>query len=208
MDMCGLYPGTKHLVRVRAQDLRAKHHWSSWSGYVEATTAEAAPVAAPEFWRRIQPVDRSRKRRITLLWKPLQWPHTNGIIQRYAASCWNELDSSYWDCGHLDSSSTSCVLSVTAHACNCNLTASNSAGTSPPAHIHIPGDKDAELRPPESISVKALDDFQLKVEWKVMVNQSESSYVVEWFPIPDTTVVGLHWKILNGFETSFIITGV
>lgn len=65
-----------------------------------------------------------------------------------------------------------------------------------------------ELRLPESIRVNALDDFQLKVEWKAMVNQSESSYVVEWFPIPNTTVAGLHWKILSGFETSFIITGV
>lgn len=39
-NMCGLYPGTKHLVRVRAQDLRAQHHWSSWSGFAEAITAE------------------------------------------------------------------------------------------------------------------------------------------------------------------------
>lgn len=79
----------------------------------------------------------------SLLPQPLQWPHTNGVILRYAASCWNELDSSSWDCGHLDFSTTSCILSVTARACNCNLTASNSAGTSPSAHIHIPGDKDA-----------------------------------------------------------------
>ncbi|XP_047662616.1 interleukin-31 receptor subunit alpha isoform X3 [Tachysurus fulvidraco] len=208
-NMCGLYPGTKHLVRVRAQDLRAQHHWSSWSGFAEAITAETAPVAAPELWRHIQQVDRSGKRRVTLLWKPLQWPNANGVILRYAASCQNEPDSSYWDCGHLDSYSTSCVLSVTAHACNCNLTASNSAGTSPSAHIYIPGDKDTvELQPPESISVNALDDFQLKVEWKALVNQSESSYVVEWFPIPETSAVGLRWKILNGFETSFIITGI
>ncbi|XP_034170468.2 interleukin-31 receptor subunit alpha isoform X2 [Pangasianodon hypophthalmus] len=208
MNLCGLYPGTKHLVRVRAQDLRAANHWSSWSGFAEATTAEAAPVAAPELWRHIQPVDRSGQRLITLLWKPLQWPHTNGVILHYAASCWSELDSSYWDCGHLDSHSTPCVLSVSTHAYNCKLTASNSAGTSPSAHIYIPGDKDAELRPPESITVNALDDFRLKVEWTATVNQSEASFVIEWFPIPDTTVVGLNWKILNGSEKSFIIAGV
>lgn len=40
-DLCGLYPGTKYLVRVRAQDLRATNHWSSWSGFAQATTAEA-----------------------------------------------------------------------------------------------------------------------------------------------------------------------
>lgn len=41
MDLCGLYPGTKYFVRIRAQDLRAVKHWSSWSGFAEATTAEA-----------------------------------------------------------------------------------------------------------------------------------------------------------------------
>lgn len=41
MDLCGLHPGTKYLVRVRAQDKRAEKHWSSWSGSAEATTAEA-----------------------------------------------------------------------------------------------------------------------------------------------------------------------
>ncbi|XP_046733162.1 interleukin-31 receptor subunit alpha isoform X2 [Silurus meridionalis] len=208
MDLCGLYPGTKHFVRVRAQDLRAANHWSSWSGFAEATTAEAAPVATPELWRHIQPGDRSRQRRITLLWKPLLWPHTNGMIVRYAAACWNEPDSSYWDCGHLESYSTFCVLSVSTHACNCNLTAFNSAGKSPSAHIYIPGDRDAELQPPESISVNSLDDFQLKVEWTATVRQSDSSFVVEWFPIPNNTVAGLHWKILNSTEKSFIITGV
>ncbi|XP_017350452.2 interleukin-31 receptor subunit alpha [Ictalurus punctatus] len=208
MDLCGLYPGTKYFVRIRAQDLRAVKHWSSWSGFAEATTAEAAPVVAPELWRHIQPVDRSGQRRITLLWKPLQWPHTNGVILRYAASCWDELDSSYRDCGHLDSNSSSCVLSLSAHACNCNLTASNSAGTSPSAHIYLPRDKDAELQPPASIRVYALDDFQLKVQWTATVKQSESSFVVEWFPVPDTTVVDLDWRIVNGSEKSFIITGV
>ncbi|XP_060762210.1 interleukin-31 receptor subunit alpha isoform X2 [Neoarius graeffei] len=205
-NLCDLHPGTKYLVRVRAQDSRAKKHWSSWSSFAEATTAEAAPLAAPELWRHIQPGNRRGQRRITLLWKPVQWPHTNGVILRYAASCWDERD--YWDCGHLDSCNTSCILFVSPRACNCNLTASNSAGTSPSAHIYIPGDKDAELQAPESISFNALDDFQLKVEWTATANQSESRFVVEWFPIPNTTVVGLYWKILNGSEKSFIITGV
>ncbi|TSP09136.1 Interleukin-6 receptor subunit beta [Bagarius yarrelli] len=161
LDMCGLHPGTKHMVRIRAQDLRAKHHWSSWSEFAEATTAESAPATAPEFWRHVQPLDRNGRRRITLLWKPLQWPHANGVILHYSASCWNDVDASYCDC---------------------------------------------ELPAPEGISVNVLDDFQLKVEWKATVNQSESSFVVEWFPVPNTTAVGLYWKILKGSETSFIIT--
>ncbi|KAF5889812.1 interleukin-31 receptor subunit alpha-like, partial [Clarias magur] len=207
-NLCGLYPGTKHLVRVRAQDLRAAHHWSSWSGFAEATTAEAAPVSAPELWRHIKPVDRNDQRRITLLWKPLQWPQANGVILRYAASCRDAQHLSSRNCDRLDSHSTSCVIYVSPHACSCSLNASNSAGTSPSAHIYIPGEEDTELGPPENISVNALDDFQLEVEWTAAVKQSESSFVVEWFAIPDTTVVGLSWMILKGSAKSFIITGV
>lgn len=65
-----------------------------------------------------------------------------------------------------------------------------------------------ELQPPESMSVYALNDSQLKVEWAETVNHSQSSFVVEWFPIPNTAAVDLSWKILNGSENSFIIEGV
>ncbi|XP_035384360.1 interleukin-31 receptor subunit alpha isoform X2 [Electrophorus electricus] len=206
MELCGLYPGTKHSVRLRAQDSRASHHWSGWSSIREAITAESAPGAVPELWRHIQPTDMSGQRHITLLWKPLQWPDTNGVILSYAASCWSDLDPPHQDCGRLDSSVTSCVVSVSANPCICNLTASNSAGTSPEAYIRIPGDRDAVLPSPVSISVNALDDFQLKVEWTAAVNQSDTSFVIEWFPITDNTFGGAYWKRLNGSARSFIIT--
>ncbi|XP_036411969.1 interleukin-31 receptor subunit alpha isoform X1 [Colossoma macropomum] len=205
MELCGLYPGTQHYVRVRAQNSRAPKHWSSWSAVREATTAEAAPSTAPELWRHIQPVDERGQRHITLLWKPLLWPDSNGVIQHYSASCWSDLDRSHWDCHHLDSSSMSCILHVSAHPCTCNLTASNSAGTSPSAHVRIPGDGGAVLPPPADIRVTPLDDFQLKVDWTAAVDQSEASFVVEWFPIPNNTADDLYWKILNGSARSFVV---
>ncbi|XP_022534671.2 interleukin-31 receptor subunit alpha isoform X1 [Astyanax mexicanus] len=210
MELCGLYPGTKHYVRVRAQDSRAPKHWSSWSGVREATTAEAAPSATPELWRHIQPSDKTGQRHITVFWKPLQWPDSNGVVLRYAVSCWSDSDWSHWDCGYLNSNRTSCVLAVSSHVCTCNLTASNSAGTSPPAHLHIPADTDtSDLQvppPPLNLTVTSLADYQLKVEWTAAVHQSEASFVVEWYPIPDNTAKGLHWEILNGSARSFIIT--
>ncbi|KAL6467983.1 hypothetical protein MHYP_G00236600 [Metynnis hypsauchen] len=206
MELCGLYPGTLYYVKVRAQNSRAPKHWSSWSTVREATTAEAAPSAAPEIWRHIQPVDEKGQRYITLLWKPLQWPDSNGVILHYSVSCWSDLDRwDRWDCRHMDTSSTFCVLHVSAHPCTCNLTASNSAGTSPSAHVYIPGDGDAALPPLPDISVTPLDDFQLKVDWTAAVDQSEASFVVEWFPIPNNTADSLYWKILNGSARSFIV---
>ncbi|KAI4880625.1 hypothetical protein NFI96_021166, partial [Prochilodus magdalenae] len=206
MELCGLYPGTKHYVRIRAQSSRAPKHWSSWSAFQEATTAEAAPSAAPELWRHIQPVDEKGERRITLLWKPLQWPGSNGEVVRYNASCWSDLNWTRWKCDYLYSSNTSCVLSVSAQPCTCSLTASNSAGTSPSAHVHIPGDGDRVLPPPLDISVTPLEDFQLKVNWTAALEQSGASFVVQWFAIPDNTAGGIYWKILNESSRSFILT--
>ncbi|XP_062843873.1 interleukin-31 receptor subunit alpha [Trichomycterus rosablanca] len=205
-DLCGLHPGTKYSVRVRAQDTRAAQHWSSWSTITQATTPEAAPTAAPEMWRHIQPVGTNAQRLITLLWKPLLWPDTNGVILHYTALCWNNLDSGHWDCGDIDSSSTSCVFSVSAQPCTCNLSASNCAGTSPAASMYIPREQDTVLPAPESISITPLDDFQLNVVWKVAIDLSEASFVVEWFLIPNNTACALHWKILNGSTRNFIIT--
>ncbi|XP_076837372.1 interleukin-6 receptor subunit beta isoform X2 [Brachyhypopomus gauderio] len=206
MELCGLYPGTEYVVRLRAQDTRALRHWSGWSEVRQASTAESAPGAAPVLWRRVETTDKSGQRRLTLLWKALRWPDANGVILSYAASCWSDLHRSRWDCGHLDSALTSCVVSVSAHPCVCDLTASNAAGTSPAAQIHIPGERDTALPPPVSISATALDDFQLKVEWTATVNQSDTSFVLEWLPIMESTFDGVYWEKLNGSARSYIIT--
>ncbi|XP_066508960.1 interleukin-31 receptor subunit alpha-like [Hoplias malabaricus] len=205
IELCGLSPGTKYYVRIRAQDTRAQRHWSSWSVIREVTTAEAAPSAAPEVWRHIQP-EKGGQKLITLLWKPPQWPDCNGVILHYAASCWSDADRSHWECGYLDSSSTSCSLPISAHTWTCNLTTSNSAGTSPAAYIHIAEDGNTVLGTPIDVRVTPLDDLQLRVEWTATVDQSEASFVVEWFPIPNNTANALYWKILNGSAKSFNIT--
>lgn len=63
------------------------------------------------------------------------------------------------------------------------------------------------IPPPVDISVIPLGDYQLKVDWTVAVDQSETLFVVEWFPIPNNTADGLYWKILNGSSRSLVITG-
>ncbi|KAL0201525.1 hypothetical protein M9458_004712, partial [Cirrhinus mrigala] len=54
----------------------------------------------------------------------------NGVVLSYSASCRSELNLSQWSCGVINASRCFCILTV--------LTATNSAGTSPAAHIHIP----------------------------------------------------------------------
>ncbi|XP_051769017.1 interleukin-6 receptor subunit beta isoform X1 [Ctenopharyngodon idella] len=208
LELCDLHPGSKYTVRLRAQDIRAKAHWSSWTS-IDTTTAEKAPSAAPRLWRHIQPAEEAGKRRLTLLWKPVSWPEVNGVVLSYSVSCRSELDSSQWTCGALNASRSSCVLIISVDPCHCNLTATNSAGTSPPAHIYIPAHTDAEeLPPPQITRVTPLDDTRLKVEWTATLNQSERGFVLQWSSVPYSGPTSLHWEHINKTARSFILTGL
>lgn len=72
------------------------------------------------------------------MFQPVSWPEVNGVVLSYSASCHSDLGSSQWTCGAVNASRRSCVLTVSDDTCHCSLTATNSAGTSPPAHISIP----------------------------------------------------------------------
>ncbi|XP_052390244.1 interleukin-6 receptor subunit beta isoform X1 [Carassius gibelio] len=208
LELCDLHPGSKYTVRLRAQDSRAHAHWSSWTS-IDTTTAEKAPSAAPRLWRLIQPAEEAGKRRLTLLWKPVSWPEVNGVVLSYSASCRSDLGSSQWTCGTVNASRHSCVLTVSDDLCHCSLTATNSAGTSPPAHISIPAHTQAEEPPPPRIiSVTPLDDTQIKVEWRAAPNQSESGFVVQWTSVPYIEPTSLHWEHMNETARSFILTGL
>ncbi|XP_051990466.1 interleukin-6 receptor subunit beta [Xyrauchen texanus] len=207
LELCNLHAGSWYMVKLRVQDSRSSAHWSSWTiEYIR--TEEKAPSAAPQFWRHVQSSEEAGKRHVTLLWKPLSWPEANGDVLSYTVSCCNEVDSSQWTCGTLDSSKTSCILIVSFNQCYCSLTAANSAGTSPTAHLYIPGHTDAELPAPQNVSVMQLDDTQLKVEWAAPMNQSETGFVLQWIPIPHNRMTHLHFEHLDETPRSFIISGL
>ncbi|XP_043089451.1 interleukin-6 receptor subunit beta [Puntigrus tetrazona] len=208
LELCDLHPGSKYTVRLRAQDSRAQSHWSSWAS-VHTTTAEKAPSAAPQLWRLIQPAEEAGRRKLTLLWKPVPWPEVNGVVLSYSASCRGDLNSSQWTCGSVNASRRSCVLTISDDPCNCSLTATNSAGTSPPAHISIPAHTHAEKLPPsQAVSVTPLDDTRMMVEWTPAKNQSESGFVVQWSSVPCSEPAGLHWEKMDANARSFIVTGL
>ncbi|XP_058652473.1 interleukin-6 receptor subunit beta isoform X2 [Onychostoma macrolepis] len=207
LELCDLHPGSKYTVRLRVQDSRAAAHWSSWTS-VDTTTAEKAPSAAPQLWRLIQPAEEAGRRSLTLLWKPVSWPEANGVVLSYSATCRSDLDSSQWTCGSIDASRYSCILTVSDDPCHCSLTATNSAGTSSPAHIYIPAHTHAELPPPQAISVTPLDNTRMTVEWTAALNQSESGFVVQWTSLPYSEATSLHWEHINETARSFTVTGL
>ncbi|XP_052403833.1 interleukin-6 receptor subunit beta isoform X2 [Carassius gibelio] len=207
LELCDLHPGSKYTVRLRAQDSRAHAHWSSWTS-LDTTTAEKAPSAAPRLWRLIHSVEEAGRRRLILVWKPVSWPEVNGVVLSYSATCRSDLDSSQWTCGTMDASRRSCILNISDDPCHCSLTATNSAGTSPPAHISIPAHTHAELPPPQAISVTRLDDTRLVVEWTAALSQSESGFVVQWASVPYTEPTSLDWEHINETARSFIVSGL
>ncbi|XP_073787490.1 interleukin-6 receptor subunit beta isoform X1 [Danio rerio] len=208
LQLCDLHPGSKYTVRLRVQDRRVQEHWSSWTS-VETTTAERAPSAAPRIWKQIHPAGEAGKRRLTLHWKAVPWPEVNGVVISYSAWCHSQLDSSRWSCAVTNASKSFCVLFVSDHPCVCSLTAINSVGASPAAHIFIPAHTHTdELPPPQNISVTPLDETQLKVEWTASLNQSESGFMLQWTSVPHIGPSDLYWEPFNETARSFVVTGL
>lgn len=65
-----------------------------------------------------------------------------------------------------------------------------------------------ELPPPQAISITPLDNTRLTVEWTAALNQSESSFVVQWTSLPYREPTSLHWEHINETARNFIVTGL
>uniref|UniRef100_A0AAQ5YZL0 Fibronectin type-III domain-containing protein n=1 Tax=Amphiprion ocellaris TaxID=80972 RepID=A0AAQ5YZL0_AMPOC len=140
--VCLFRPDTSYIVRLRHRYQGPASPWSPWSNALQGRTGEDAPSAAPVFWRQVKHTNRDGCRLITLLWKPLSHFLANGRVLFYNVTCWTEnaqVLSDHGSCRDLQSSSTSCSLFLPAERCSCALTASTSAGTSPPARMLLPG---------------------------------------------------------------------
>lgn len=114
-----------------------------------------------------------------------------------------ELDS----CGDLLATDTSCSLRLPLGRCSCNLTASNSAGTSPEAQVWLRSASEKAPSPPGGVAAVPLDDHRLDVRWTAPAGGSVSGFVVEWFAARDDgSAVAPRWEQLNASCTSLVIT--
>ncbi|KAG7456887.1 hypothetical protein MATL_G00240670 [Megalops atlanticus] len=225
-ELCLFSPFTVYNISIRYRYTHTHDYWSDWSSSLQARTEEAAPSAAPQLWRQVEPAAARGWRRVTLLWKPLPPSVANGKVLGYNMSCWVEDDLTEMDLGEygvLRPSDTSCRLSVPPQRCSCNLSAFNSAGTSPPAAITIPSHEDTGnlnlltnshcpgtactvLPPPVAVSVTPLDDHRLEVGWTAPSGQSASGFIVEWVAVSETGRHSPYWQRLNGTTVGTVIT--
>ncbi|XP_029350425.1 interleukin-6 receptor subunit beta [Echeneis naucrates] len=207
-QVCLFRPDTSYTIRLRHHYRGPQSPWSPWSNALQGRTAEDAPSAAPAFWRQVKQTDKNGSRLISLFWKPLPRSLANGRVLFYNVTC--QTDSAqvrkYGSCRDLHHTNMSCTLRLSAERCSCALTASNSAGMSPEAHIRLRGASEAEQPPPSQITATPLDDNNLAVSWAAPANRSVSGFVVEWFAVREKSSSITHWERLNSSCTTHIIT--
>ncbi|KAG7488068.1 hypothetical protein MATL_G00030030 [Megalops atlanticus] len=208
-EQCLFDPFTLYTVRIRYRYHSTLSHWSDWSSELQARTEEAAPSAAPQLWRTIEPAGVTEWRHVTLFWKPLLKHQANGRVLGYNVSCWrkgSQTELERGGCEVLLPTDTSCQLPLPPQQCFCMLTVSNSAGSSPSAIILIPSTLDRELWSPVAFDVTPLDDYSLEVRWGARLGPSESSFVVEWCVASEAAPRGLHWRRVRPNCTGTVIT--
>ncbi|XP_008303186.1 interleukin-6 receptor subunit beta [Stegastes partitus] len=207
--VCLFRPDTSYILRLRHRYQGPASPWSPWSNALQGRTGEDAPSAAPAFWRQVKQTNRDGWRLISLLWKPLPHFLANGRVLFYNVTCQTDggqVLSNHGSCRDLQHSTTSCSLLLPAGRCSCALTASTSAGTSPPARMLLPGASEKEPPSPGQIAARPLDDSSIEVSWTAPVKQPVSGFVVEWFAVTEGNSSVLHWEKLNGSHTALVIT--
>ncbi|XP_042292673.1 interleukin-31 receptor subunit alpha [Thunnus maccoyii] len=207
--VCLFRPDTSYIVRLRHRYRGPASSWSPWSNARQGRTGEGAPSEAPAFWRQVKETDKTGWRLTSLFWKPLPHSLANGEVLFYNVTCQTEsaqVLNDHRSCRDLHNSCTSCSLLLPAVRSSCALTASTSAGTSAEARIWLLGVSETEPPPPSQIIVNPLDDNNLDVRWTAPVDQSVSSYVVEWFAVRDKNSSILHWESLDSSSRVLVIT--
>ncbi|CAJ1074431.1 interleukin-6 receptor subunit beta isoform X1 [Xyrichtys novacula] len=207
--VCVFRPDTIYSVRLRHRFMGPMSPWSLWSNEDRGRTGEAAPFAAPAFWRRVKQTDTDGRRLISLLWQPLPRSLASGRVLFYNVTCEtqsSEVLNDRGSCEDLDHASLSCSLSLPAGRCSCALTASTSGGTSPETRIWLLGAFETEPPPPSSLALTPLDDGRLDVNWTSSSDEQSSGFVVEWFTVREKNSSILHWERLNSSCTALVIT--
>ncbi|XP_013879002.1 interleukin-31 receptor subunit alpha [Austrofundulus limnaeus] len=208
--VCLFTPDTSYTMRLRNRYLGLASPWSQWSNALQGRTSEAAPSAAPALWRQVRRADRFGWRLVSLLWKPLPHFLANGRVVHYDVTCQTEkalVLSNRGSCQDLLDVNTSCSLYLPSERCSCALTASTSAGPSPPARIWIPVSSEPELPAPSHIAASPLDDFSVEVQWTWPQNRSGlTGFAVEWFAVREEHSSVLHWEKLNSSCTKLLIS--
>ncbi|KAJ6655205.1 hypothetical protein lerEdw1_005683, partial [Lerista edwardsae] len=142
-NVCGASPFTNYSIRVRAKYLHDSPFasdwvpfWSDWSLERFVMTSPAVPSRGPALWRKLGPPGADGKREVVLMWKPLHRKEANGKILSYSLHSQRKGQLATPQCL---TQALQCTLFLPAReGFTFFVTATNSAGTSPPTKLMVP----------------------------------------------------------------------
>ncbi|XP_068106626.1 leukemia inhibitory factor receptor-like [Hyperolius riggenbachi] len=195
-----LHPFTDYNFRVRCSSRDHFWKWSHWSKERSHKTAVAAPSKKLDIWAEPAP---NAKHSIIVYWKHLQPREANGDVISYNVE-WRPL--------HSNESPQLITLPRNLNRTLINLTgtnntdyeitvtASNSAGSSPPSVITT-----VQLLNEVDVDRVVGDDTGVNISWYPGENFT-CGYVVKWIPSSHLQGTDLHWKRFSPRATNAVIS--
>lgn len=152
---------TFSVYRVSASCKPTVGVWSDWSSDISGKTLDRAPSKPPEFCYRLEKTDSDGSSLLYLMWKAPDPGDAGGRILGYQVSC-----------DGLVQNVTEATALLVVEEGNCSITAFNSAGSSPAAHLKA--EQKPDLPSIRNLWVSSLypDEEALLVQWKFPISPS------------------------------------
>ncbi|XP_051532876.1 LIF receptor subunit alpha b [Myxocyprinus asiaticus] len=190
-----LQPSAKYTAKVQCGSNEHFYRWGDWSEMTDFSTKEDIPEEV-DIWMKYW------EQNTYIVWKPLTKQQSNGIITGYELTISDSKDK--WRnpihrglktplCHNLTSGNEKGDQIIT-------VSASNSAGLSPPSSITIPS------FPDNGVSVSPINSSKggFTMFWEES-SRSSCGYVVDWFPTYSKKHCAVEWrKIPSGHLSTWI----
>ncbi|XP_046904162.1 interleukin-6 receptor subunit beta isoform X2 [Hypomesus transpacificus] len=181
-------------------------YWSEWSNEVPVMTLERAPSKGLEVCYHLRPSSSSsRDHHLILMWKALNMHEAKGRILGYRVDYTPKTDSGGRSQNvTFDNTQLRRELSVREQEGEVTVTASNSAGSSPPSLLRIHPLPPQAMSTVRSLWVRSRGVF-LVVQWD-MENSSlpASEFAIEW--TSHANPESKHWRWVDGYSRSADLT--
>nr|XP_005998713.2 PREDICTED: interleukin-12 receptor subunit beta-2-like [Latimeria chalumnae] len=190
-DLYDLKPVTEYEFQIRCKFSSTKGLWSDWSSSVFDQTPEAVPVGVLDVWYRVQYKD-PESRTILFLWKNLSTAEARGKILGYNITLQTQTPKMLQT---LETSNTWYKMDIPKTACIFTVSAYNSKGNSPPAHINIVHHIIAGHSSPRNVTVVPASNGIIRVMWDYP-EKPVKGFVVEWEELYNKDELNLKWMKL------------
>ncbi|KAL4660115.1 interleukin-12 receptor subunit beta-2-like [Arapaima gigas] len=203
LNITNLEPFTEYDFQTRCKLSTERGVWSDWSQVVTRNTEEEAPLKEPDIWYFEESLHPQKSYR--LLWKAsmteLPRSEARGVVLGYHLTVEDiQNKRSTENIGCRNSS-----WQISCSHCTVTLSAFNSKGHSPAAHITLP--PQTGKPPPRSVVCRPHGNMSLAISWqKPATAMLVRSYIVEWFTVKEKK--DHNWRRIVPEELQTTITDI